>query len=57
MHYINCQYFIYIVKNCRISLVLHSISKTQAKVTANIANTDKFVEGGKSESDVNGVVT
>jgi len=56
LHYINCQYFIYFMKPCRMSLVLLSISTTQAKLTVKIANTDTFVEVRNSGSDVNGVV-
>jgi hypothetical protein len=56
MRYISCQYFIYIMKYCRISLVLLSISTTQATLTVKIANTDTFVEVRNSESDVNGTV-
>jgi len=56
MHYIKCQYFIYIMKNCRMSLVLLSISTAQVKLTVKIVNTDTFVEIRNSESDVNGVV-
>jgi len=56
MRYFNCQYFIYIMKYCRISLVLLSISTTQATLAVKIANTDTFVEVRNSESDVNGTV-
>jgi len=38
------------------SLVLLSISTTQAKLTVKIANNDTFVEVRNSESDVNGVI-
>jgi hypothetical protein len=44
MHYINCQYFIYIMKNRRISLVLLSISTTQTKMTVKTVNTDSLLK-------------